>query len=224
MGGSGFAWTRDGCCVCCDVRRLSMDVDVFCWAVSCKMGFVRDDFREVNVPYSTSTSPDASRTAWIRGHRRVSNCLGVGSDVMVVGFWSVAHQDVRPYFQIIRPSFLGSSSSLFGSACDSGVTKIEGLAFRHRFVCSLSYTWSKRSIPTLLTPSIQLRAAVYFTRDHVLCASFLHSFVTMTAISCAPTVRATAAPKVAIRRTNVRAAATGIRTQFGAVKGFAPVG
>merc|ERR1719353_1351825 len=46
----------------------------------------------------------------------------------------------------------------------------------------------------------------------------------MTAISCAPTVRATAAPKVAIRRTNVRAAATGIRTQFGAVKGFAPVG
>jgi hypothetical protein len=46
----------------------------------------------------------------------------------------------------------------------------------------------------------------------------------MTAIPCAPTVRATAAPKVAIRRTNVRAAATGIRTQFGAVKGFAPVG
>lgn len=73
-------------------------------------------------------------------------------------------------------------------------------------------------------PPIQLRAAVYFTREHVLCASFLHSFVTMAAISCAPTVRATAAPKVAIRRTNVRAAATGIRTQFGAVKGFAPVG
>ena len=46
----------------------------------------------------------------------------------------------------------------------------------------------------------------------------------MAAISCAPTVRATAAPKVAVRRTNVRAAATGIRTQFGAVKGFAPVG
>ena len=67
-------------------------------------------------------------------------------------------------------------------------------------------------------------AAVYFTRDHVLCSSFLHSFVTMAAISCAPTVRATAAPKVAIRRTNVRVAATGIRTQFGAVKGFAPVG
>lgn len=73
-------------------------------------------------------------------------------------------------------------------------------------------------------PPIQLRAAVYFTREHVLCASFLHSLVTMAAISCAPTVRATAAPKVAIRRTNVRAAATGIRTQFGAVKGFAPVG
>ena len=35
----------------------------------------------------------------------------------------------------------------------------------------------------------------------------------MAAISCAPTVRATAAPKVAIRRTNVRAAATGIRTR-----------
>ena len=47
---------------------------------------------------------------------------------------------------------MGSSSSLFGSACDSGVTKIEDLAFRHRLVCSLSYTWSKRSIPTLLTP------------------------------------------------------------------------
>ena len=127
-------------------------------------------------------------------------------------------------FSKIRPSFLGSSSSLFGSACDSGQSKIEDLAFRHRLVCRRSYTWSIRSIPTLLTPSIQLRAAVYFTRDHVQCRSFLHSFVTMTAISCAPTVRATAAPKVAIRRSNVRAAATGIRTQFGAVKGFAPVG
>jgi len=200
---------------------------VFCWTISREMGFVRDEFREVNVPYSTSTSPDASRTAWIRGHRRASKCLGVGSDVMAVVLvgCSSGCQDVRPYFQIIiRPSFLGSSSSLFGSACDSGVTKIEELAFRHRLVCRRSYTWSKRSIPTLLTPPIQLRAAVYFTRDHVLCASFLHSFVTMAAISCAPTVRATAAPKVAIRRTNVRAAATGIRTQFGAVKGFAPVG
>jgi hypothetical protein len=61
-----------------------MDVDVFCWTISREMGFVRDDFREVNVPYSTSTSPDASRTAWIRGHRRASKCLGVGSDVMAV--------------------------------------------------------------------------------------------------------------------------------------------
>ena len=76
-----------------------MDWDVFCWTISREMGFVRDEFREVNVPYSTSTSPDDSRTAWIRGHRRVSKCLGVGSDVMAVGFWSVAHQDVRPYFQ-----------------------------------------------------------------------------------------------------------------------------
>ena len=46
----------------------------------------------------------------------------------------------------------------------------------------------------------------------------------MAAISCAPTVRATAAPKVAVRRTNVRAAASGLCTQFGAVKGFATVG
>lgn len=55
-------------------------------------------------------------------------------------------------------------------------------------------------------------------------ASLLHSKDAMAAISCAPTVRATAAPKVAVRRTNVRAAASGLRTQFGAVKGFAPVG
>ena len=46
----------------------------------------------------------------------------------------------------------------------------------------------------------------------------------MAAIASIPTVRATAAPKVAVRRTSVRAAASGLRTQFGAVKGFAPVG
>ena len=42
-----------------------MDVDVFCWTISREMGFVRDEFREVTVPFSTSTSPYASRTAWI---------------------------------------------------------------------------------------------------------------------------------------------------------------
>merc|ERR1719199_2176163 len=47
----------------------------------------------------------------------------------------------------------------------------------------------------------------------------------MAAICSVPTVRATAAPKVAVRRSNVRAAASGLRTQFGSsVKAFAPVG
>jgi len=39
------------------------------------------------------------------------------------------------------------------------------------------------------------------------------------------TVRATAAPKVAVRRTSVRAQASGLRTQFGnSPKAFAPLG
>jgi hypothetical protein len=47
----------------------------------------------------------------------------------------------------------------------------------------------------------------------------------MAAICSVPTVRATAAPKVAVRRTSVRAAASGLRTQFGSsVKAFAPLG
>jgi len=47
----------------------------------------------------------------------------------------------------------------------------------------------------------------------------------MAAICSVPTVRATAAPKVAVRRSNVRAAASGLRTQFGSsVKAFAPLG
>merc|ERR1719440_101311 len=47
----------------------------------------------------------------------------------------------------------------------------------------------------------------------------------MAAIASIPTVRATAAPKVAVRRTSVRAAASGLRTQFGSsTKAFAPVG
>lgn len=48
---------------------------------------------------------------------------------------------------------------------------------------------------------------------------------TMAAIASIPTVRATAAPKVAVRRTSVRAAASGLRTQFGSsTKAFAPLG
>jgi|ERR1719329_478160 cytochrome b6-f complex subunit 4 len=47
----------------------------------------------------------------------------------------------------------------------------------------------------------------------------------MAAIASIPTVRATAAPKVAVRRTSVRAAASGLRTQFGSsTKAFAPLG
>lgn len=47
----------------------------------------------------------------------------------------------------------------------------------------------------------------------------------MAAIASIPTVRATAAPKVAVRRTSVRAASSGLRTQFGSsVKAFAPLG
>ena len=89
---------------------------------------------------------------WTPARIEVPRCR-VRRDGCRFGRLLIRLQDVRPYFQIIiRPSFLGSSSSLFGSACDSGVTKIEDLAFRHRLVCSLSYTWSKRSIPTLLTP------------------------------------------------------------------------
>ena len=47
----------------------------------------------------------------------------------------------------------------------------------------------------------------------------------MAAIASIPTVRATAAPKVAVRRTSMRAAASGLRTQFGSsTKAFAPLG
>lgn len=47
----------------------------------------------------------------------------------------------------------------------------------------------------------------------------------MAAMLTVPTVRATAAPKVAVRRTSVRAAASGLRTQFGSsTKAFAPLG
>merc|ERR1719253_1630566 len=47
----------------------------------------------------------------------------------------------------------------------------------------------------------------------------------MAAIASIPTVRATAAPKVAVRRTSVRAAASGLRTQFGSsTKAFSSLG
>ena len=61
------------------------------------------------------------------------------------------------------------------------------------------------------------------TRHPLAGKSLLHA--TMAAICSVPTVRATAAPKVAVRRTSVRAAASGLRTQFGSsVKAFAPLG